>query len=106
MNGELTATDMGKGPPPILVSRPNTEGFISLSRQLSRPYGRVDRAKLKRKLLNNCIAQGKDCSPIKMFFPLLSCHCRGITLARLLAQEGKFPESAAGRQWSRLKAGM
>jgi len=32
-------------------------------RKLSRPYGRVDRAKLKRKLLNKCIAQGEALIP-------------------------------------------
>ncbi len=40
-------------------------------RKLSRPYGRVDRAKLKRKLLNKCIAQGEGPIPFKS--KLASC---------------------------------
>ena len=33
---------------------------LLVCRQLCRPYGRVDRPRLKRKLLNKCIAQGKE----------------------------------------------
>ena len=39
-------------------------------RELARPYGRVDRARLKRMLLERCIAQGAPLSsvPLSMLF--------------------------------------
>ena len=37
------------------------DGCGSVSRYLERPYGRVDRAKLKRRLLDSCITQGAGC---------------------------------------------
>ena len=50
-------------------------------RQLSRPYGRVDRARLKRKLLNKCIAQGE--APIPFGSKPASCPVAPVLIGQV-----------------------
>ena len=56
-----------------------------MCRKLSRPYGRVDRARLKRKLLDKCIAQGRSHS--------LSLHLIATIVNRPLKGVQQCPEA-------------